>query len=140
MLPAERAKASFAVGQLVEMMRGDRLSLAQKYKDELFTGEVFDARMDDYRSYADLFEQKMLRAAKAFDIVRSNVRFMADHMKQKVPMNAMFSGGGSAAGLHFSMFLTYLETQGSPEQLKVWRAKARQGRFLGCYAQTELGH
>ena len=65
---------------------------------------------------------------------------MADHINRKVAMGDMFSGNASPAGVHFSMFLTYLETQGSPEQLKLWRSKARTGQFLGCYAQTELGH
>eukprot|EP00662_Eupelagonemidae_sp_cell21_P039769 gene39769-18488_t len=42
--------------------------------------------------------------------------------------------------LHFTMFLTFLEAQASDEQKRAWLLPARQGRFLGAYAQTELGH
>ena len=93
------------------MMGGERFDLARQYKKELFADALFVRTDDAYMAYTDLFEKKIERAAQAFEIVRGNPKFMADHIKQKVSMRDMFSGGGSAAALHFSMFLNYLETQ-----------------------------
>ena len=43
-------------------------------------------------------------------------------------------------GLHSSMFLTTLRDQGTPEQHKLFLEKAEKYEYIGCYAQTELGH
>ncbi|EOO01158.1 putative acyl- oxidase protein [Phaeoacremonium minimum UCRPA7] len=43
-------------------------------------------------------------------------------------------------GLHASMFLKTLREQGTPEQKKRFLEKAENYEFIGCYAQTELGH
>lgn len=43
-------------------------------------------------------------------------------------------------GLHESMFLITLRDQGSPEQHKKYLKPAENYEFIGCYAQTELGH
>ena len=43
-------------------------------------------------------------------------------------------------GLHASLFLLTLRSQGSPEQHEQFLEKAEQWEYIGCYAQTELGH
>ena len=43
-------------------------------------------------------------------------------------------------GLHVSMFIPTLETQGSDEQKAKWLQKALDFEIIGTYAQTELGH
>ncbi|ERF70604.1 hypothetical protein EPUS_02470 [Endocarpon pusillum Z07020] len=43
-------------------------------------------------------------------------------------------------GLHASMFLVTLRDQGTPEQHKLFLEKAQKYEYIGCYAQTELGH
>ena len=43
-------------------------------------------------------------------------------------------------GLHASLFLLTLRSQGSHEQHKQFLEKAEQWEYIGCYAQTELGH
>merc|ERR1719253_1806887 len=53
-------------------------------------------------------------------------------------MAEMFETG--SLGIHFSMFVTYIKTNGSDEQKKVWLERAQEADFFGAYAQTELGH
>ena len=43
-------------------------------------------------------------------------------------------------GLHESMFLITLRDQGTPEQHEKFLKPARNYEYIGCYAQTELGH
>ncbi|OAX83477.1 hypothetical protein ACJ72_02164 [Emergomyces africanus] len=43
-------------------------------------------------------------------------------------------------GLHASMFLVTLRNQTTPEQMKLFLEPAERYEFIGCYAQTELGH
>merc|ERR550514_2268724 len=71
-------------------------------------------------------------------IVRENPKFMMAHIARKVRMDQMFTLGG--IWLHFGMFQTFLKTNSSEEQLAAWLELTQEGRFLGAYAQTELGH
>lgn len=117
--------------------------------------------LDEYLSYEDLFTKKIERVAGAFDIIRNDQEFLFAHMKQKVfllsvatlfaahtfqttpvfsqvKMDDLFEHQG--VFLHFTMMLNYIKAQGTPEQQKLWGAKARNGDFIAAYAQTELGH
>ncbi|CAI5942459.1 unnamed protein product [Closterium sp. NIES-64] len=42
--------------------------------------------------------------------------------------------------LHSYMFIPAIEGQGTDEQGREWLPKARAFEWIGCYAQTELGH
>eukprot|EP01065_Artemidia_motanka_P013705 TRINITY_DN17691_c0_g2_i1.p2 TRINITY_DN17691_c0_g2~~TRINITY_DN17691_c0_g2_i1.p2 ORF type:complete len:704 (+),score=274.47 TRINITY_DN17691_c0_g2_i1:65-2113(+) len=139
MLPAERAKASFDSAALVRLIRGKSKDMAEQYR-KLFDRKPFTEERDDYfRSYQEVFEKRLERMTEAMKIVRSNPEFRAQHQTQKVPMSAMFQTAHTL-GLHFSMFLTFVQTQSSDEQKKAWLAATLKGHFNGGYAQTELGH
>mmetsp|Transcript_120869 Transcript_120869/g.277150 ORF Transcript_120869/g.277150 Transcript_120869/m.277150 type:complete len:670 (-) Transcript_120869:105-2114(-) len=108
---------------------------------QLFSGEPFSsAEMRDYMSYEKRFESTLQRTAAAIALVRdpNNRKFMMSHMAGKVQMGDMFETGG--LGIHFTMFLTFIKTNASEEQQKMWLERAQEGRFFGAYAQTELGH
>ncbi|KAF8889607.1 acyl-CoA oxidase [Infundibulicybe gibba] len=47
---------------------------------------------------------------------------------------------GSPLGLHTLLFIPTLKLQASPEQLAHWLPLAEQGKIIGSYCQTELGH
>jgi len=141
-LPAERAKCSFDVEVMTRIFSS--ASADRDAKDsfkQLFSGEPFSsAEMRDYMSYEKRFEATLQRTAAAVAIVRDpkNRKFMMSHMAGKVQMGDMFETGG--LGIHFTMFLTFIKTNASEEQQKVWLERAQEGRFFGAYAQTELGH
>eukprot|EP01062_Namystynia_karyoxenos_P055911 TRINITY_DN46923_c0_g1_i1.p1 TRINITY_DN46923_c0_g1~~TRINITY_DN46923_c0_g1_i1.p1 ORF type:complete len:710 (+),score=320.27 TRINITY_DN46923_c0_g1_i1:81-2132(+) len=140
MLPAERAKASFDSAALATTLRGKSKQMAAKFRETLFNREPFLSEKDDYfRSYQDVYEKKIDRLVEATKIIRSNPEFRAQHMQLKVPMREMFDTAHTLS-LHFSMFLTYIQTQTSEEQKKAWLAPTLKGLYNGAYAQTELGH
>eukprot|EP01047_Picozoa_sp_COSAG01_P096618 COSAG01_NODE_27090_length_694_cov_28.234552_1_plen_114_part_01 len=78
-LPRERAQASFVTESLLRVVVGRRPKLVEKFR-ELFSGPEFDASMDDYASYAQLFENQLGRAAAAIQIIRDNPGLMVAHM------------------------------------------------------------
>ena len=43
-------------------------------------------------------------------------------------------------GVHFGMFVKYIELMGTEEQKKLYYDKAFRCEITGCYAQTEVGH
>jgi len=144
MLPAERARATFDVNQLMALMGTDKkLQLVQNSR-KLFEGTPFGQAkgtepMDPYRSYADVFEAQLERTAAAISVVRDNAKFRMAHQAGRVQMADMFEANGVAA-IHFTMFLTFLKTNASKEQQKAWLEGAQEASYLGAYAQTELGH
>jgi alkylation response protein AidB-like acyl-CoA dehydrogenase len=89
-------------------------------------------------SYADQYKSQLENASQAIALTRDNPSFMMQHMAGKIQMNDMFKTNG--IGIHFFMFLTFLKSNGTPEQKEKWLDLAMEGKFMGCYAQTELGH
>eukprot|EP00746_Dinoflagellata_sp_MGD_P085886 gnl/MRDRNA2_/MRDRNA2_33981_c0_seq1.p1 gnl/MRDRNA2_/MRDRNA2_33981_c0~~gnl/MRDRNA2_/MRDRNA2_33981_c0_seq1.p1 ORF type:complete len:688 (-),score=143.58 gnl/MRDRNA2_/MRDRNA2_33981_c0_seq1:58-2121(-) len=139
MLPAERAKASFNSKDLAKLLRGQQPEMIAKFR-ELFKGAPFDEERDDlYLSYKERFEKRIERMCKAMELVRSNDDFARNHKVQKVPMQTMYTSANTFS-LHFSMFLSFVRSQSSDEQLKKWLGPTLAGHFNGGYAQTELGH
>eukprot|EP00041_Stephanoeca_diplocostata_P030742 m.938171 g.938171 ORF g.938171 m.938171 type:complete len:669 (-) comp23816_c0_seq4:379-2385(-) len=137
-LQRERSNASFDVEKLMAIVAKDKPAMLHKFLP-LFSGPPFDNQvMDEYLSYEDLFAKKIERVAAAFKIVRNNPNFLFAHMKQKVKMEDVFEHNG--VFLHFTMMLNYIKNQGTEAQQKVWLERARNGDFIGAYAQSELGH
>ena len=97
-LPAEREKASFDAAALEEIIAGKRPARIQSFTD-LFDGAEFDASMDDFESYPDLFAKQLGRAAKAMKIIKDNPSLMIAHQAQKVAMGDFFDTGAPPAAI-----------------------------------------
>lgn len=139
-LPAERAKCSFDIEVMTDLVTGGgkRKERAKGF-EHLFDRLPFnDTHLDEFRSYQELAEKKHERAAAAMGVVRDNPKFMLAHQGGKVSMGQFLSSSGIS--IHFSMFLTFVRTQADKAQQAAWLDHAVNGRFLGAYAQTELGH
>ena len=137
-LPAERARATFDVAKLEQLITKSHGVQVTKFAP-LFDEPVFENQDEDLLlSYVDGFKKSIERVSRSFQIVRENPEFMMAHMQQKIQMETFFDHNGIF--LHFSMFLNYLKSQATKDQLRYWNAAARQGGFIGAYCQTELGH
>ena len=137
-LPYERSQASFNIATLEKIITKSSSDVIKQFQP-LFEEELFQNQDQDLLlSYSDQFRKSIERVSRSFQIIRDNPDFMIAHMKQKVQMETFFDHNGIF--LHFSMFLNYLKSQANKEQLRYWNAQARQGNFIGAYAQTELGH
>jgi len=93
---------------------------------------------EEYLSYADQYKSQLEHAAAAIEMTRNNPSFMVQHMAGKIAMSDLFKTNG--IGIHFFMFLTFLKGNGTKEQHEKWLELAQEGKFMGCYCQTELGH
>lgn len=140
MLPAERAKCSFDIAKLRQLVVGGRKEMVDSFKP-MFQGAPFDdVGMKDYWSYEERFTRTLERTSEAILRIRDpkNRKFLLNHMKGRIAMVDMFETG--ALGIHFSMFLTFIKTNASKEQQELWLGPAQEAKFFGAYAQTELGH
>ena len=141
MLPNERKQASFNVNVLMEIMGSDQRAKLVETSRKLFSKAPFDGAedFDGFRSYEDTFVGQIERTTEAVKITRDNAKFRLAHMAGKVQMADMFETNG-VASIHFTMFLTFLKTNATDEQKKLWLEPATEAQYLGAYAQTELGH
>lgn len=140
MLSAERDRCSFSVSSLMDLMGTGRQQKAVEDAQKLFQQAPFVADdMQDYEAYDKVFVDSLERTAKAVQIVRDNPKFMLAHSAGKVQMRDLFETNG-VASIHFTMFLTFLKTNATKEQQAEWLERATDARYLGAYAQTELGH
>jgi acyl-CoA oxidase len=138
LLHTERSGATFDAKRLEQVITKSSATIVRKFA-HLFDEPVFNNQDEDILvSYEEKFRRSIERVSRSFEIVRNNPDFMIAHMRQKVQMETFFDHNGIF--LHFSMFLNYLKSQANDAQLKYWNAQARQGNFIGAYAQTELGH
>jgi hypothetical protein len=84
MLPAERARASFDVQELIGICQKGKPAMIEKFSHLFDSNPVFDNEEDNTLSYEELFKLKQRRVTAAFGIVRNNDDFLMAHMRQKV--------------------------------------------------------
>ena len=61
-------------------------------------------------------------------------------MDVKHTYSVLFNPHQNPAGVHFGMFLKYIELMGTEEHKRKYLQKSMTLEIVGCYAQTELGH
>lgn len=97
--------------------------------------QVFDKSQNYFAGRVDRFETALARAKKLRQLqVKHNWQ-----PEDKQVANELISEPGPY-GLHESMFLITLRDQGNAEQHERFLKKAQAYEYIGCYAQTELGH
>lgn len=137
--------------QLLAQERGLSKLDVDKLSEFLFTREVLDKRaatlkllqaepvFEKSNNYfdgrVDRFQRALARAKKLRQI-QVKQGWNEDDLETAT---SLISEPGPY-GLHASMFLITLRDQGTPEQHKLFLEKAENYEYIGCYAQTELGH
>lgn len=81
--------------------------------------------------------QKMHRAYQLY-----KKEWFVDISEQQPGVHYMndINQGGMVCSLHFLMFLDSLQSFSTPEQYDKWVQAGKEGRVLGSYSQTEIGH
>ncbi|GAM82832.1 hypothetical protein ANO11243_008180 [Dothideomycetidae sp. 11243] len=136
LLANERAKSNIDVQGLSRFMfTQEGMDRKRRILKILQNEKVFDKSQNYFAGRVDRFETALARAKK--------LRQIAVHHKwtqeDKMVANDLISEPGPY-GLHESMFLITLRDQGTPEQHEAFLKKAEAYEYIGCYAQTELGH
>lgn len=136
LLRAEREKSNLSIDNLSKFLfSADVLTRRQKILKILQAEKVFDKSHNYFDGRVDRFKTALARSKKLRQLeiqhkwTRQDLLDASDLISEPGPY-----------GLHASMFLTTLRDQGTPEQHKLFLEPAQNYKYIGCYAQTELGH
>ncbi|KAF2864023.1 acyl-CoA oxidase [Piedraia hortae CBS 480.64] len=136
LLAQERAKSTINVDQLSTFLfTKTGLERKQRILKILESEKVFDKSQNYFSGRVDRFERALARSKRLRQLAQEH-GFSQDDM---MVANDIVSEPGPY-GLHESMFLLTLRDQGTPEQHEKFLKPALEYRYIGCYAQTELGH
>ncbi|KAF2443667.1 acyl-CoA oxidase [Karstenula rhodostoma CBS 690.94] len=137
-----RAAASFNTSELscliygsaeaVKQRRGayDRVETQLGTKDTSVLPRIY-GNMDRERAYQESLEMGTI----AFqDGIKHGHNFFSEVTPRGIFANA------SPIGLNILLFIPAIELCGSAEQRAQWLPLAKEGKIIGTYAQTELGH
>lgn len=136
LLEHERSKSKLEVDQLASFMFTDAvLERNAKLLKILQSEPIFDKSQNYFNGRNERIEVALARAKRMTQLAE----------KENWDYESYFAANELISeptpyGLHASMFIKTLEEQGTPEQHKLFLEKARKYEYIGCYAQTELGH
>lgn len=135
-LSTERDKSNIDVDKLASYLFTDEvLEERSKILEVLKADPVFDKTQNYFRGRESRIETALARAKRLRQLA-------VKHKWNKDQSNTadQLIGEPTPYGLHASMFLITLREQGTPEQHELFLKKAENYEYIGCYAQTELGH
>ncbi|KAI4745819.1 acyl-CoA oxidase [Aureobasidium sp. EXF-12298] len=136
LLSQERSKSNVNVEALTKFLHTQEgLDRKRSILKILQQEKVFDKSQNYFAGRIDRFETALARAKRLRQLQVKHNWTDTD----KSVANELISEPGPY-GLHESMFLITLRDQGTPEQHEKFLKPARNYEYIGCYAQTELGH
>ncbi|KAF9913825.1 hypothetical protein BX616_009510 [Lobosporangium transversale] len=136
-IAAERKKCTFDPALLTPLFYGgeEKMRRLKKIEAMVDNDPVFD-RSDRY------FLGRTERFKRALPMVKRYVELRNEHglTPEESAYFKVYVDDYIPVHLHESMFLPVLRSQASKEQLKKWGPLSENYHYIGCYAQTELGH
>lgn len=136
-LADERTNCPFDIGQMSEVVWNgrDRVERVKRLSAIVANDPLF-ARVD-FSSLTRAQAMKISLGKATHMYKRVNELQLADEDKS---IFKLFVDDISFYDLHHYMFIPALEGQATPQQSLHWLPRARRLEWIGCYAQTELGH
>ena len=136
LLAQERNASNVDVDQLATFLfTKEQRERKRRILKILQSEKVFDKSQNYFAGRVDRFETALARAKKLRQLqVKHNWA-----QEDQIIANSLISEPGPY-GLHESMFLITLRDQGNAEQHEKFLKPAQDYKYIGCYAQTELGH
>ena len=136
LLQQERDNSDLNVNQLSEFMfTKEVLQRQKKLLGILQNDQVFDKSQNYFRGRSSRIEAALARGKRL-----RQLQVQKNWSKEEYQMANELVSEPTPYGLHATMFLVTLREQGTPEQQKLFLEKAERYEYIGCYAQTELGH
>ena len=135
-LELEREKSNVDVDKLAtHLFTNEVLERNARLLEILQADPVFDKTQNYFRGRSSRIEASLARGKRLRQL-------SVKHNWTKEEYNAAneLIAEPTPYGLHASMFLITLREQGTPEQHEKFLKKAENYEYIGCYAQTELGH
>ena len=136
LLTQERNASNVNVDQLSNFLfTKEGIERKRRVLKDLQSEKIFDKSQNYFAGRVDRFETALARAKKLRQLQLKNDW----SMEERMTANELISEPGPY-GLHESMFLITLRDQGNAEQHEKFLKPANDYKYIGCYAQTELGH
>ncbi|KAL6715032.1 hypothetical protein ACLMJK_007293 [Lecanora helva] len=136
LLDQERAQSRVPVEKLSEFLfTKEVLDRQDRILNILRNEKVFDKSQNYFSGREERFQRALARAKRLRQVAVENKWTQDEYM-----MASELISEPGPYGLHASMFLITLRDQGTPEQHDLFLKKAEKYEYIGCYAQTELGH
>lgn len=136
LLQQERSKSNIDHERLAKFLfTQEKLDSDAKILKILQSHDVFDKSSNYFNGRTERIKAALARGKKLRQLSIEH-NWTAD---EYVTANSLI-GEPTPYGLHEHMFLKTLQEQGTPEQHKLFLEKAENYEYIGCYAQTELGH
>lgn len=135
-LPAERAKASFDIVKLTNLLDGGPEATKRR---RWILSAANDYPVDETKY--NWTRPEMLREhVKHF--IKVHEEFWNTYKPQREDIINMMENATMSGSMmnHYGLFLPTIDVQASDEQKEWWQRRAQTCKIIGCYAQTELGH
>ncbi|KND04432.1 uncharacterized protein SPPG_00161 [Spizellomyces punctatus DAOM BR117] len=135
-LAAARATSTFDVSKMTDIVHGPRRAKTLRFLTDLAKNDHI-LRKDD-RPYLGRTERfyRSMQIQKRYIELRNQYGFDVEELMYFRWIYDEYA----FTDLHELMFLPTLRAQASAEQLAKWMPEAENFKWIGCYAQTELGH
>lgn len=136
LLEQERSGSDLDVDRVAKFMfTSDKLARNAKILEVLKSHAIFDKSNNYFHGRTERIKAALARGKKLRQLSIQH-KWSAE---EYITANDLISEP-TPYGLHEHMFLKTLQEQGTPEQHKLFLEKANNYEYIGCYAQTELGH
>lgn len=136
LLEQERSQSNLPVEKLSEFLfTKDVLNRQDRILNILTSEKVFDKSQNYFDGRVERFRTALARQKRL-----QQLSVKHKWSKDEYVMASELISEPGPYGLHVSMFLITLRDQGTPEQHELFLKKAERYEYIGCYAQTELGH
>ena len=141
MLDAERARASFDVEKLTNLIDGgaEETRRRRSVRGAIESDPFMDSRGRIFKTRRERYVEAMKRFQRGEKIVRGLGEDGKDVRNFMWVKDAPYLDDFPIA-LHFLMFMPNLKITCTEEQLQKWIPPSLSFKIIGCYAQTELGH
>lgn len=141
MLDAERARASFDVEALTNLIDGgaEATLRRRRVRDAIESDPQMDSRGRIFETRRARYVSAMVRFRRGEEIVRA-MGAAGEHARNFMWVKDAPYLDDFPIALHFLMFMPNLKVTCTQEQLAQWLPPSQSFRVIGCYAQTELGH
>lgn len=147
-LPMERTKTTFSIEKMTNILDGGAEFTAkrrwiQNAHDEAFEDKGEEQRIGQVELHADMPRSQLTAQSMThfmdvhWEHLQRNYRPRGQDMTF---MSGAKFGNTGPLSLHYGVFMSTLRSQTSLEQRSWWVDAGMKLNFIGCYAQTELGH
>ncbi|KAG1441022.1 hypothetical protein G6F56_011667 [Rhizopus delemar] len=130
-----RENPSFSVNEMNALFLGDNLDLVEKIRPLVENDPLFDQSSLPFKNRQQQLVYALQVAKRSIEITEEHHLNKREHAALLLYIDVL-----TPLGLHYSAFMSVIETQGSPEQIDKWYNAADRHAIIGCYAQTELSH